>query len=245
MKIKLESVSKAYGDVPALVDLSLEMEAGQIIVVLGPNGAGKSTLLHCLHGGASLDRGTIQYDGVVFSRDRMDIRKKIYFLPDYPPIFPHWSPLKHIGMVLRLYETMPAGIEDRVFELFRDLDLFPLASRPLSTLSRGQLYKSLLAGLIAVDPEVWLLDEPFASGMDPLGFNVLKRYAREAVQRGHTVIYSTQILELAESFSDKAIVLNGGKLYAFDSVKNLLGQTDPANASLEPLFNQLRTETAK
>src|SRR6059058_5507833 len=86
--------------------------------------------------------------------------------------------LRHIGMVLRVYEADKTGVEQRVLQLLKDFDLFTVAENPLNTLSRGQIYKAAMVALIAVNPEIWLLDEPFASGMDPHGINMFKRYAR-------------------------------------------------------------------
>jgi ABC-type multidrug transport system ATPase subunit len=103
------------------------------------------------------------------------------------------------------------------------------------------VYKAALAALIAVNPEVWLLDEPFASGMDPHGINMLKRYAREAITQGRTIIYSTQILEVVEKFSDKVCILHQGEVRAFDSVTLL--ESSGQGGGLEEIFRQLREET--
>jgi ABC-type multidrug transport system ATPase subunit len=110
----------------------------------------------------------------------------------------------------------------------------------LNTLSRGQVYKAALVALIAANPEVWLLDEPFASGMDPHGINMLKKYAREAVTQGRSIIYSTQILEIVEKFSDKVCILHQGEVRAFDSVTLL--EKAGQSGGLEDIFRQLREE---
>jgi ABC-type multidrug transport system ATPase subunit len=125
--------------------------------------------------------------------------------------------------------------------LLKDFDLFALAENPLNTLSRGQVYKAALVALIALRPRVWLLDEPFASGMDPHGINMLKRHAREAVSQGTTVIYSTQILEVVEKFSDRVCILHRGEVRAFDSVKLL--ENSGQGGGLTEIFQQLREES--
>jgi ABC-type multidrug transport system ATPase subunit len=99
-----------------------------------------------------------------------------------------------------------------------------------------------LVALIAVNPEIWLLDEPFASGMDPHGINTLKRYSREAVTLGRTIIYSTQILEIVEKFSDKVCILHQGEVRAFDSV--VLLENAGQGGGLVEVFRQLREEVA-
>lgn len=240
MKIELRAVSKSYGKARALDRASLEIGGGQIVAILGANGAGKTTLLRCLAGIAAPDSGGIVYNEEAFERDKLELRRQLFFLPDFPVVFFEMSILRHIGMVLRVYERDEPGIETRVLQLLKDFDLFTIAENPLNSLSRGQVYKAALVALIAVNPEVWLLDEPFASGMDPHGINTLKRYAREAVAQGRTIIYSTQILEIVEKFSDKVCILHRGEVRAFDSVTLL--ENAGQGGGLEDVFQQLREE---
>jgi len=241
MKIELRAVSKSYGRSRALDRASLEIGGGQIAAILGANGAGKTTLLRCLAGVAAPDSGEIVYNDEPFHRDQMDLRRQLFFLPDIPVVFYEMSVVRHIGMVLRVYEREQAGIEAKVLQLLKEFDLFNVAENPLNTLSRGQVYKAAVAALIAVNPQVWLLDEPFASGMDPHGINTLKRYAREAIARGATIIYSTQILEVVERFSDRVCILHQGEVRAFDSM-SLLRNSGRGGGGLEELFQQLREE---
>ncbi len=242
MRIGLERLSKSYGRLKALDELTLDLEPGQVVALLGANGAGKTTLLRCLAGIAAPDGGMILYDGQVFRRERLDLRRRFGFLPDFPAVYPEMTVLRHLGMVLRLYGTEPAGIEERVLRLLRDLDLLPLAEMPLGTLSRGQLYKAALATLAAVDPELWLFDEPFASGMDPNGITVFKDLARDAASRGRTVVYSTQLLDIAERLSDRVVIIDRGRLAAFDSVDALRAKAGGKDGVLEALFRRLREE---
>ncbi len=241
MKIELRNVSKSYGRVHALDDVTLDIEPGQIISLLGVNGAGKTTLLRCLSGISVPDRGEVQIDGELFRRSRTDLRKRLHFLPDFPFFYPRMSVLQHIGLVAKAYDKTEPGNEHRVVELLEEFDLLPLIKSSVARLSRGQQYKVALIAMMIADPELWLFDEPFASGMDPLGLSAFRRLARDAARRGRIVIYSTQLLELAESFSDRVCVINGGKLHAFDTMFNLSESSNAApGAVLEHLFAQLR-----
>ena len=240
MHVAIDRVSKCFRSVEALADVSFEVEPGQIVAVLGPNGAGKTTLLRCMAGIVVPDRGRILYDGERFRRDRLDLRRRFAFLPDFPVFFREMTAIRHIGMVLRLYGADGAGVEDRVVELLCDLDMLPHVEQPMDELSRGQAYKAALTAVIAADPELWLLDEPFASGMDPNGIVTLKQRAREAAQRGRSIVYSTQIIDVAESFSDRFCVLHHGRVHAFDSVERLRRRDDFQGGVLEELFLQLR-----
>jgi ABC-type multidrug transport system ATPase subunit len=242
MKIELERLTKKYGSFAALADVSLEIAPGQLVALLGPNGAGKTTLLRCLAGIAAPTKGSIFYDGQLFQRGRQDFRRRFFFLPDFPLVFEQWSTLRHIGMVLRLYDAASPGIEDKVIEVLDEFELLPIAEKPLRTLSRGQRYKAALAAFIAADPELWLVDEPFASGMDPLGISAFKRHSRDAAARGRTVIYSTQILDAAERFSDRVGIIYRGSVVAFDSVANLEDANLPRGSVLEGIFKLLKEQ---
>lgn len=242
MKIELRGVLKSYRSIRALDHVSLQIEPGQIVSLLGPNGAGKTTFIRCLAGIAAPDKGSVYYDEQEFHRDRIDLRQRIHILPDFPFMFWEQSIIRNIAIVLRLFEADGAGAEDRVLELLRDFDLLPLALRPVNSLSRGQLYKAGLVALLAADREVWLLDEPFASGMDPHGIDAFKRYAREAAARGRTIIYSTQLLDVAERFSDRVCVIHKGEIRAFDTLERLRERAQDKDNVLEEMFRQLRED---
>lgn len=240
MRIELRGVLKNYGSMRALDHVKLEIAPGQIVALLGANGAGKSTLLRCLAGIVAPSKGDIYFDDEPFRRDRLDQRRRFMFLPDFPFLFPEKTVLRNISIPLRLYQADDHGMEEQVLALLREFDLLPLAQMPVAALSRGQAYKTGLVALLAVDPDVWLLDEPFASGMDPHGINAFKARARAAVARGRTVIYSTQILEVAERFCDRACVIQQGEIRAFERIEKLREQAaDKANV-LQGLLDSLR-----
>jgi ABC-type multidrug transport system ATPase subunit len=242
MKIELRDVFKSYRSIHALDHVSLVAESGQIITLLGPNGAGKTTLIRCLAGIARPDKGEVYYDDAVFNRDRMDLRQRLYLLPDFPHLFWDQSILRNITIILRLFNADGEGAKERIWELLRDFDLLPLALRPIHSLSRGQAYKAGLVAMIAADRELWLLDEPFASGMDPLGIDAFKRHARSAASRGRTIIYSTQILDVAERFSDRVCVIHRGEIRAYDTMSRLREQAADKQNVLEEMFRQLKED---
>ena len=240
MKIELRDVLKSYRSIHALDHVSLVAEPGQIITLLGPNGAGKTTMIRCLAGIARADKGGIYYDEQEFNRDRMDLRQRLYLLPDFPHLFWDQSILRNITIILRLFNADGDGAKERITELLCDFDLLPLALRPVQTLSRGQAYKAGLVAMIAADRELWLLDEPFASGMDPLGIDAFKRHARAAASRGRTIVYSTQILDVAERFSDRVCVIHRGEIRAYDTMNHLRDQAADKHNVLEEMFRQLK-----
>ncbi len=225
----------------ALDNVSLEIESGQIVSILGPNGAGKTTLLRCLSGIVAPTSGDIRYDGEKFYRGNTAVRRRIAYLPDFPIAFPNNTVLRHIGMVLQLYGVDGSSTESRVMDLLRGFDLMPLIETPMAKLSRGQAYKAALSALLAADTELLLIDEPFASGMDPNGITFLKREARNSVKRGRTIIYSTQILDIAEKLSDRVCVMDRGEVRHYAPLAELQAvNAGSAGTVLEGLFQQLR-----
>jgi ABC-type multidrug transport system ATPase subunit len=146
-------------------------------------------------------------------------------------------------MIVRLYDADRPGIEERLISLLKDFDLLSAAEMPLQNLSRGQAYKAALVGMIAVNADLWLLDEPFASGMDPHGINAFKKHARDAAKAGKTILYSTQILEVVERFSDRVCILDHGEMRAFDTV-SILNNGGSTGNGLQSVFEELR-ETNK
>jgi len=240
MRIELRAVTKSYRSVRALDHVSLQIEPGQILSLLGPNGAGKTTVLRCLAGIAAPDKGGIYFDDREFRRDQLDLRRRIHLLPDFPFHFWEQSVVRNIAIVLRIFEADGAGAEARVLEPLREFDLLPLALRPVGSLSRGQAYKAALVAMIAADREVWLLDEPFASGMDPNGIDAFKRHARAAANSGRTIFYSTQLLDVAERFSDRVCVIHKGAIHAFDTLEGLRERASDKNNVLAEMFRHLR-----
>jgi ABC-type multidrug transport system ATPase subunit len=240
VQIEFRHLTKTYGSARALDDLSLTVAPGTVVAVIGLNGAGKTTLLRCLGGIVGPTRGAILYDGLRFTRDRMDLRRRLFFLPDFPPLYGHFNALQHIALLLRIYERDTADLEERIVASLRELDLLAYAEAPLAQLSRGQLYKVAFAALLAVQPELWLLDEPFASGLDPQGLAVLKQSARSAAASGSTVFYSTQILEIAEKFADLLVVLDRGQLRVAYTRAELAALPATGAESLEARLRQFR-----
>ena len=240
MNVELRGVTRRYGRVRALDGVSLALPPGQLIAVLGLNGAGKTTLLRCLAGVISVDRGDVLFDGAPFRRDDLAVRRRFMFLPDFPMLFWDRTVVHNLSVILRLYGRDGADAPRRAMDMLRDLDLLPLANALVGTLSRGQIHKTALAALLLVDPEAWILDEPMASGIDPLAVSILKRAARDAVARGRTIVYSTQLLDIAEHFADRIIVLHEGKVRTFAALDELRATAaDPQNP-LEDLFRKLR-----
>ena len=222
MDIWINCINKSFTGIKVLEDVTAEIQKGTTMALLGANGAGKTTLLRCLATLCSPDSGDIRVDGEILQRGRIDLRQRLMFLPDFPDLFVDQDPLAVIAMHLKLWKADRPGVEQRVADLMDRLQIASLCDVPSFAFSRGQRYKTALAALCAVDPELWLLDEPFASGMDPQGIATFRHEVEQAVRdRARTVIYSTQMVDLACGFSDQIAVISRGRLTMYDTEKDL------------------------
>ena len=144
-------------------------------------------------------------------------------------------------MACTLYDLPILKLQDKIVDLLTQFDLIDIAERPLGQLSRGQKYKVAFAALAAIDPELWLLDEPFGAGVDPPGLAAMKRLISKAIGQGRTAIYTTQILEVAEAFSDRVMVLHDGQLCVDMPTADLNSDDGESSANqIGRLFENLR-----
>lgn len=217
MHIELNDLSKRFGNTNALDQVNLNVPPSSIIAVLGENGAGKSTLLSLLAGVLSPDRGLIRIDGETFSREKIDLRKRLLFTPDVPIMFMERSIASNIATFAALYGTRVADHETELTHLLEETGIAALLNRSAGSLSRGQLWKAFMACAATVQPELWLVDEPFASGMDVIGMGVFRRLARKLADQGGTIFYTTQMVDLAADFSDYVCVLRQGRIVLWET----------------------------
>lgn len=211
MHIELQNVSKTFRRTHALKDFSLNVPPSSIVALLGENGAGKSTLLRILAGLCVPDTGTVRYDGKVFDRENLPLRKRLHFTPDMPLLFPNQSVARNIATFAALYEKPTISREEYLAHWLEETGAAALMRRTVGRLSRGQIWKAGLGCIAAIEPELWLVDEPFASGMDAVGMAAFRKLARHLVTQGGTVIYTTQMVGMAAEFSDHVCVIRDGK----------------------------------
>jgi ABC-type multidrug transport system ATPase subunit len=239
MRIELDDITKRFGRTTALDAVKLDIEPGSIVVVLGENGAGKSTLLRILGALCVPGSGTVRYDGERFDRERLDQRRRLLFTSDVPVLFHDQTIVRNVATFLHLYGRELAGRESEIAQLMEQCRIAGLSRKIAGTLSRGQFWKVALACVAAVRPELWLVDEPFASGMDAMGLGTFRRLARSLADQEGTVIYTTQMVELAAEFSDRVCVLREGRVVLWersDVVRQMLkDNADGAEAVLRGL----------
>ena len=212
MIVELVDARKKYGSLAALDGCDLKIESGELVAVLGLNGAGKTTMLKTMAGVSPLSSGHLIWDGRPCRREDLERRRRILFIPDTPFLVLERSVLENLALFLDAYEIE----RDAIFiaELLESFDLLEAATSPVSQLSRGQVYKTGLATLFAVEAEVGLLDEPFASGMDAAGIQNFKARTWAAIAEKSSMVYTTQLVDLGLQFATRIVVLNHGKVHA-------------------------------
>lgn len=208
--LEAAGLGKRYEAKWVLRDVDLSFEAGEIVAVLGVNGAGKTTLLACLAGILGWDRGEVRIAGERLNRDRLDQRQRMMLLPGDGFHFGGADTIRNAAIFSELWRGIDATPPLDLEEWLERLGLLEVALDPVETLSRGQRYKSVLLALHCADPEIWLIDEPFAAGMDARGMEAFRKLARAAAGRGRCIVYTTQFPELAARFADRIVVVGQG-----------------------------------
>lgn len=203
----LDNLTVELGKELILRDINCGFAPRQLSAVVGANGTGKTTLLRTVAGIYQGVTGTVAVDGELLDFTNLMQRRRLHLLEE-APVFVGDTPLEHICMAARYYDGDPQMLKPLILNWLHTFHLTKVALRPMSILSRGERYKAGFVGLLATQTELWLLDEPFASGVDPAGMAAMRREINKFLGQGGTVVYTTQIVEIAEQFSDRVLVLD-------------------------------------
>jgi len=216
--IFVNQLSKNYGQVQALQNVSLQIPAGQITGLVGPNGAGKSTLIKALVGSLQPTAGSVSVLGLDPIKQRWNLRKKLGYMPQETALYIDLSARENVTFYGRLHRS--ANIKDQTEKLLKELDLGDRLESPVHTLSGGMQKRVSLACGLVHDPELLILDEPTAA-LDPL----LKRHLwlrfKELSSMGKTLLVSTHLMDEA-MLCDNVILLQYGRVVAHDAPHKLI-----------------------
>jgi ABC-2 type transport system ATP-binding protein len=217
--IKVQGLTKRYARTVAVDNISFEVEKGQIVGFLGPNGAGKTTTMRVLTCYLPPTAGTASVAGFDVLENPMEVKRRIGYLPETPPLYPEMEVSEYLTFVGRLKGISSADIARRVDEVTQRCAVGDVRSKLIGKLSKGYRQRVGLAQAIIHNPDVLVLDEPTA-GLDPKQIietrDLIKHLAGD-----HTIILSTHILSEVEHSCDRVVIINKGKLVATDSVENL------------------------
>ena len=217
--IELKGVTKRYGSVPAVLDVSFKVEVGEILGFLGRNGAGKSTTLNIASGYIPATSGQVLLDGHDILEEPRYVKRRIGYLPEQPPLYPDMTVYDYLWFVADA-KAVPA--KQRAAEVARVMDktgVADMAHRLIKNLSKGYRQRVGLAQAILGDPKVIILDEPTV-GLDPQQLIEIRDLIRE-LGRDRTVMLSSHIMQEISAVCDMIIIIANGKLVAEDSPENL------------------------
>ena len=217
--IKVEGLTKRYARNVAVDHISFEVEKGQIVGFLGPNGAGKTTTMRILTCFMPPSEGTAHVAGFDVSKSPMEVKKRIGYLPETPPLYPEMEVGEYLEFVGRLKGVAKGDLAKRVSEVAERCAVADVRNKLISKLSKGYKQRVGLAQAIIHNPDVLILDEP-TSGLDPNQI-IETRKLIKSLAGNHTIILSTHILPEVESICEQAIIIAKGKVVATDSVANL------------------------
>ncbi|HXI40222.1 MAG TPA: ATP-binding cassette domain-containing protein [Bryobacteraceae bacterium] len=217
--IKVEGLTKRYARTVAVDDISFEVEKGQIVGFLGPNGAGKTTTMRVLTCFLPPTAGTAQVAGFDVLEQPLEVKKRIGYLPETPPLYPDMEVGEYLTFVGKLKGLASVDVPKRVNEVCDRCSITDVRSKLIGKLSKGYRQRVGLAQAILHNPDVLILDEP-TSGLDPKQIIETRELIR-SLAGDHTIILSTHILSEVEHSCERVVIINQGKLVAKDTVINL------------------------
>lgn len=236
--IRFQAVSKLYGHVQAVRDLTLHVRAGELFGFLGPNGAGKTTTIKMATGMLRPTTGKILIAGHDVYGDGCSARSLIGYVPDRPYVYEKLTGREFLEFVADLYGIDPIQSRPRAIELLELFGLSEHGEQLLESYSHGMRQKLIMASVLIHNPRVVFLDEP-TTALDPKSARLVKDILRGLCERGATVFMSTQVMEIAERMCDRVAIIDGGELVATGTIEELRG-ADPSRQrgtrSLEDIF---------
>jgi ABC-2 type transport system ATP-binding protein len=228
--INVSELTKRYARTTAVDRISFSVEKGQIVGFLGPNGAGKTTTMRMLTCFLPPSAGTATVAGFDVLKKPLEVKKRIGYLPETPPIYPEMATAEYLKFVGRLKGLSGADLTKRIDYVCERCAIADVKHKVLGKLSRGYRQRVGLAQAIVHNPDVLILDEPTA-GLDPKQINETRDLIK-SLAGDHTIILSTHILPEVEQTCQQVIIINQGKLVATDSVRNLQARARGAESVL-------------
>ena len=231
--LKIEHLSKTYGEKKAVDDLSLHIRPGEIYGFIGHNGAGKTTTLKAAVGILQFDAGEITIGGHSIQTEPLACKRLLAYIPDNPDLYDFMSGIQYLNFIADIFGIPAAERWARIepyadaFELTGDL------AQPISAYSHGMKQKLAIIAAWIHDPKLIIMDEPFV-GLDPKAAHLLKGMMRELCDVGGAIFFSTHVLEVAEKLCDKVAIIKGGRLIRSGTMEEVRGDD-----SLEDVFLEL------
>ena len=239
--IQLTNLTKWFGDVSAVHQLTLSISRGEIFGFIGPNGAGKTTTLRMMGGVLAPTEGSVIIDGISMGENPEEAKRKIGYIPDRPFLYEKLTGMEFLKFTADLY-----GIEDRLFrgkseELLKQFSLWDWANELIESYSHGMKQRLIISAALLHEPNVIVVDEPMV-GLDPAGIRMVKDLFRNLSERGTTIFMSTHTLAVAEDLCHRIGIIHKGRLIATGTTGELMDQARVQEGDLEEVFLILTEE---
>jgi len=233
--IEVEGLTRSYGTLTAVDDLSFSVQAGEILGLVGANGAGKTTTLRCIAGILIPTRGEVRICGRSLRSDPLGAKRSLAFLPDEPRLFDYLTVEEHLQFAARIYGI--ASGETGIRALLAEMDLEDKRDALPAELSRGMKQKLMIACALIHSPRALLFDEPL-TGLDPIGIRRTKTTIRGLAAEGASLIVSSHLLHLVEEVCDRVLIIKTGRKVAHGTLEEISGTLPrlQEDASLEEIF---------
>jgi len=225
--IQVQSLTRYYGAKPAIEGVTFEVQSGEILGFLGPNAAGKTTTMRILTCFMPASSGTAKVAGFDVRTQSMEVRKRIGYLPENPPIYPEMTVVSYLDFVAKIKGVDGRDRKKRIEETMAQTAITDVKDSVIRKLSKGYKQRVGLAQALVHNPEVLILDEP-TIGLDPKQIIEVRELIRDLAEK-HTVILSTHILPEVSATCQRVVIINKGKVVAEDTPKNLTAKVRGAN----------------
>ncbi len=236
--LRIEHLTKAYGEKKAVDDLSLHIRPGEIYGFIGHNGAGKTTTLKSVAGLLNFDAGEIFINGRSIKADPIGCKRDLAYIPDNPDLYDYMNGIGFLNFVADIFGV---DADTRAARIRRYADVFGLTAdlaQPISAYSHGMKQKLAVISALIHEPRLILMDEPFV-GLDPIAAHTLKGIMRDICNSGGAIFFSTHVLEVAEKLCDQVAIIRRGRLLVSGPMDEVRG-----DASLEEVFLELEDDHA-
>jgi ABC-2 type transport system ATP-binding protein len=233
--LRLESIYKSYGDIKAVRGIELTLDKGEILGLLGPNGSGKSTTMKMVLGILKPDSGEVFVFGEKLSTAPVELKKKLGYVPETPQLYEFLTGLEYIDFVAEMYGVPPAERKERVSHFMDGLQLSGHENELISGYSQGMKQKVAIISALVHKPKVLVLDEAL-NGLDPRSARLVKDLVKELATEGVSILFSTHVLEIAQSLCDKVAIMYQGTILAEGTVAELRQKAGLPGSTLEEVF---------
>ncbi len=232
--LKIEKLTKMYGNKAAIKDLDLHIAPGEIYGFIGHNGAGKTTTLKCVAGILKFDGGNVTVCGRSIVDEPIECKKRMAYIPDNPDLYDYMTGIRYLNFVADVFGVSANDRQERIRRYSEALELTDSLAQGISEYSHGMKQKLAVISALIHEPDLILMDEPFV-GLDPLASHTLKQIMRDICDRGGAIFFSTHVLEVAEKLCDKVAIIKNGQLVRAGTMDDVRGDT-----SLEEVFLELK-----